>query len=90
MRATGQAEVDLAKADGRWERAYAGQSMMTSPADFEAALDANELARDNFEALTKAQRYPFLWRVETAKKAETRARRIAEFVELLAQGQKAP
>lgn len=86
MRAAGQAEVDAAKADGRWERAYAPPSAITVPADFQAALDRDEKARAFFEGLGKTKRYSFLWRIETARREETRKRRIEQFVELLAQG----
>ncbi len=79
----GQATVDLAKQDGRWEAAYASQRTMTVPPDFQAALDGNLAARDFFDTLNRANRYAFLFRIETAKKAETRARRIQEFIAML-------
>ncbi|CRK16804.1 hypothetical protein BN1723_011085, partial [Verticillium longisporum] len=84
MRASGQAEIDAAKADGRWERAYAGASNIQVPADFQAALLKNSSAKSFFEALNKTQRYPFLWRIETTRRPETRRRRIDEYVTLLA------
>jgi len=84
MRAGGQAEIDAAMADGRWERAYAGSSTIQVPPDFQAALRRNKLAREFFESLNKGQRYPFLFRLESAKLATTRARRIAQFVSILA------
>lgn len=83
MRLAGQATVDLAKQDGRWEAAYASQRTMTVPPDFQAALDGNLAARDFFDTLNRANRYAFLFRIETAKKAETRARRIQEFIAML-------
>lgn len=83
MRPAGQATVDLAKQDGRWEAAYASQRTMTVPPDFQAALDGNLAARDFFDTLNRANRYAFLFRIETAKKAETRARRIQEFIAML-------
>ncbi|EGR47472.1 uncharacterized protein TRIREDRAFT_122497 [Trichoderma reesei QM6a] len=86
MRPTGIAAVEAAKEDGRWERAYAGPATMEVPGDFEDALASNEAARAVFEELSKAQRYSFLWRIQTAVKSETRERRIKEFVDLLAEG----
>ncbi|SPO03167.1 uncharacterized protein DNG_05849 [Cephalotrichum gorgonifer] len=85
MRPAGQAEVDAAKADGRWEQAYSGPSMMDVPQDFQTALNKNRKAKQFFETLGKSQRYPFLFRISTAKKAETRNSRIRQFVDLLAQ-----
>ncbi|KAF6820884.1 hypothetical protein CPLU01_12644 [Colletotrichum plurivorum] len=85
MRPSGQAEVDAAKADGRWARAYSAASVQEVPLDFQAALEGNEEARRFFEALNKTQRYTFLWRIETVKRAETRRRKIGEFVGLLAE-----
>ena len=85
MRPAGQSEVDAAKADGRWEKAYAGSRTIEVPKDFEAALNRNKKAKNFFETLGKTKRFSFLWRIETAKRAETRKRRIDEFVSLLAQ-----
>lgn len=85
MRPEGQAEVAAAKIDGRWERAYASSANAQVPDDFRVALAKNKHAEEFFDALSKAQRYPFLWRIETAKKPETRRRRIEQFVEILAQ-----
>ncbi|KAK1756350.1 bacteriocin-protection, YdeI or OmpD-associated-domain-containing protein [Echria macrotheca] len=85
MRPAGVAEVEAAKADGRWARAYASSSTIVVPDDFQAALDRNKRARDFFATLGKSKRYPFLWRIETAKREETRKKRIGEFVKLLAQ-----
>jgi len=85
MRPAGQAEVDAAKADGRWEKAYAGSSSIEVPDDFQAALDRNKRAKKFFESLGRTKRFSFLWRVGTAKRAETRRKRIDEYVTLLAQ-----
>ena len=74
-----------ARADGRWEAAYEPQSTATVPADFAAALAANSEADAFFATLTGVRRYAFLYRIQDAKRPETRARRIASFVELLAQ-----
>jgi uncharacterized protein YdeI (YjbR/CyaY-like superfamily) len=86
MRPAGQAEVDRAKQDGRWEAAYAPQSQATVPDDFAAALAANPPAEQFFETLRGQNRYAFLYRLQDAKKPETRARRITQFVAMLAEG----
>jgi uncharacterized protein YdeI (YjbR/CyaY-like superfamily) len=88
MRPAGLAAVELAKADGRWEAAYDSPSKVTVPEDLAAALAANPRASAFFATLNAANRYAILWRVHTAKKAETRARRIADFVEMLARHEK--
>ncbi|MEH6422561.1 YdeI/OmpD-associated family protein [Pseudomonas sp. CGJS7] len=88
MREGGQREIDAAKADGRWDAAYAPPSTMPVPDDLARALDAQPKARAFFEGLDKTNRYAVLWRVETAKKAETRASRIEKFVAMLARGEK--
>jgi uncharacterized protein YdeI (YjbR/CyaY-like superfamily) len=86
MRQAGQAEIDAAKADGRFERAYSASSVMEVPEDFQAALDRNKKAKTFFEGLGKTKRYSFLWRIATAKREETRRRNIDRFVALLAEG----
>jgi uncharacterized protein YdeI (YjbR/CyaY-like superfamily) len=86
LRPAGAAQVALARRDGRWEAAYPGQRSAEVPADLAAALDANPLARANFDALDSANRYSILYRVVEAKRDSTRARRIAAFVEMLADG----
>ncbi|KAL7930782.1 bacteriocin-protection, YdeI or OmpD-associated domain-containing protein [Trichoderma chlorosporum] len=86
MKPAGIAAVGAAKEDGRWDKAYAGPATMEVPDDFEAALADNEEAKMTFQGLSKSQRYSFLWRIYTAKKSETRERRIREFVHLLAEG----
>jgi uncharacterized protein YdeI (YjbR/CyaY-like superfamily) len=83
----GQAEIDAAKADGRWESAYAPQGSATVPEDLAAALDADPPARAFFDALTGANRYAILYRVHEAKKPATRAARIAKFVAMCARGE---
>ncbi|MDF0530136.1 YdeI/OmpD-associated family protein [Tsukamurella sp. 8F] len=87
MRPAGQAAVDAAKADGRWDAAYAGPAAATVPPDLQAALDARPGARDFFAGLTSQNRYAVLYRVETAKRADTRARRIADLVDMLERGE---
>jgi uncharacterized protein YdeI (YjbR/CyaY-like superfamily) len=88
MRPAGLAEVERAKADGRWDAAYEPPSKITVPEDLERALDANPTARAAFAALDSQNRYLILYRVHGAKRPETRARRIAQFVEQLAEGRK--
>ncbi|RBY96990.1 hypothetical protein DQ237_05155 [Blastococcus sp. TF02-8] len=83
MRPAGRAAVEAAKADGRWDRAYAGPATITVPEDLAAALDAAPVARTAFEALTSGERYSVLWRVQTAATPATRARRIAAAVQEL-------
>jgi len=88
MRPAGLAEVERARADGRWEAAYAGARTMTVPDDLAAALAANPAAESFFATLDGANRYAVLYRVQDAKRPETRARRIATFVQMLAEGRK--
>jgi uncharacterized protein YdeI (YjbR/CyaY-like superfamily) len=84
MKPAGLAAIEAAKADGRWESAYASQKNMAVPPDFQAALDQNPKAKASFANLKSAQRYSFLFRIHNAKKPETRWKRIQEFVEMLA------
>jgi uncharacterized protein YdeI (YjbR/CyaY-like superfamily) len=88
MRPTGLAAVEAARADGRWERAYAGSATITVPDDLAAALDAEPAARTEFEALDGTNRYAVLWRVHTAGSDATRAKRIAALVQMLAEGRR--
>lgn len=90
MQPSGQAEVDKAKADGRWDRAYDPQSEMTVPDDFAKALKKNKAAAATFETLTRSQTFAFLYRIQDAKKPETRTMRIEKFVASLAEGSKLP
>jgi uncharacterized protein YdeI (YjbR/CyaY-like superfamily) len=87
MRPAGLAEVERAKADGRWDAAYDSPATAAVPDDLAAALEAAGLT-DAFAALDSRNRYSILHRVQTAKKPETRARRIAKFVDMLAAGEK--
>jgi uncharacterized protein YdeI (YjbR/CyaY-like superfamily) len=87
MLPAGLAEIDQAKADGRWAAAYSGQAEASVPADLAAALSANPAAEKMFADLNGANRYAVLYRIETAKRAETRSRRIDQFVEMLARGE---
>ena len=88
MKPAGLAEVERAKADGRWDAAYEPASSAQVPPDLQAALDGNAKAKSFFSTLDAANRYAVLWRVHTAKRAETRARRIAKFIEMLAREEK--
>ncbi|GAB3252970.1 YdeI/OmpD-associated family protein [Chitinimonas naiadis] len=83
MQPAGLAEVERARQDGRWDAAYDSPSKATVPADFQAALDANDAAKAFFTTLDGANRYAMLYRIQTVKKAETRARKIAQFVAML-------
>jgi uncharacterized protein YdeI (YjbR/CyaY-like superfamily) len=87
MRAAGLREIQRAKEDGRWGDAYDSPSAATVPDDFQAALDAEPAAAEFFATLGSTKRYSFLYRITDAKRPETRAKRIAEYVELLARGE---
>lgn len=88
MKPAGLAAVAAAKADGRWEAAYHSFSTAEMPEDFLAALAQEPEAQTFFESLNKTQRYRFFFRITTAKKAETRGKRIADFVAMLKRGEK--
>ena len=87
MQPAGQAQVDAAKADGRWAQAYDGAKTATIPDDLQAALDAAPKAKAFFATVNGTNRYAVLWRVQTAVKPETRAKRIAQLVDMLARGE---
>jgi uncharacterized protein YdeI (YjbR/CyaY-like superfamily) len=87
MHRSGEDEVRRAKADGRWSTAYAGQASAEVPEDLANALAANPRAQAMFLKLTSANRYAILYRIEGAKKIETRARRIEKFIGMLARGE---
>jgi uncharacterized protein YdeI (YjbR/CyaY-like superfamily) len=84
MEPAGQAEIDRAKADGRWADAYDPPSRAEPPDDLVRALARNRSARRFFEELDRTNRYAILWRLQTAKRPETRARRLEAFVQMLA------
>jgi len=88
MEPAGLREVERAKADGRWDAAYDAPSTARVPDDLQAALDANPAATEFFAGLDRQNRYAILHRVQTAKRPETRARRIEKFVAMLAAGEK--
>ncbi|HSJ10238.1 MAG TPA: YdeI/OmpD-associated family protein [Longimicrobiales bacterium] len=87
MRAAGLAEVDAAKADGRWASAYAPPSRITVPDDLQRALDREPDAQRSFDSLDSRNRYAILYRIQDAKKPETRQRRIDNFVAMLVRGE---
>ncbi len=86
MQPEGIAEVERAKADGRWAKAYDGSATAVVPDDLRSALDDAPAAAVAFSGLNSTNRYAILYRVQEAKREETRARRIAQFVEMLAEG----
>ena len=83
MKPAGKREVERAKADGRWDAAYAGQANMAMPDDLEAALAKDADAKRFFSTLDSASRYAILYRIHDTKQPEMRARRVAQFVEML-------
>jgi len=87
MHRSGENEVRRAKADGRWKAAYAGQASAEVPEDLTNALIANPRAQAMFQELSSPNRYSILHRIGSAKKLETRAKRIEQFVEMLARGE---
>ena len=88
MRPAGVAEVERAKADGRWAAAYEGQKTMTVPDDLQRELEARPDAKAFFEGLSSQNRYAILYRLHDAKRPETRARRLEKFVAMLEAGEK--
>lgn len=88
MSAAGLAHVEAAKADGRWEGAYEGSAAMTIPPDFLAALKARPAAKAFFATLDRKNLYPIYYRLHTAKRPETRARRMAQILEQLDRGER--
>jgi uncharacterized protein YdeI (YjbR/CyaY-like superfamily) len=88
MKPAGLAQIKAAKADGRWERAYAGQATAEIPEDFKAALAKNKQAAEFYDSLNKANKYAFIWRLHHVKRPETRAANIEKYVRMLAEGQK--
>jgi len=88
MRPAGLRVINAAKQDGRWAAAYDPSSTNKVPDDFQAALNDNPKAKRFFETLNKANVYAFCWRIQTAKKPETRKARIEKFIEMLSRGEK--
>jgi uncharacterized protein YdeI (YjbR/CyaY-like superfamily) len=85
MRAAGQREVELARGDGRWEAAYEGQRASTVPEDLERALADNDAAREFFATISGVNRYAILYRIGNVKRPQTRAKKIAQYVAMLAE-----
>lgn len=88
MQPAGLQAVERAKQDGRWDAAYDSPKNITIPGDLQAALDSNPAANAFFTTLNSQNRYAILFRIQTAKKAETRARRIQQFMDMLARQEK--
>ena len=88
MRPAGLAEIERAKQDGRWDAAYDSPKTISVPDDLQDELDKNRKAKSFFETLDSRNRYAILFRIHTAKRAETRAKRIREFVEMLERGER--
>jgi uncharacterized protein YdeI (YjbR/CyaY-like superfamily) len=88
MKPAGLAAIERARENGRWEAAYDSPGKAIVPDDFQAELDRNLKAREFFATLNSANRYAILWRIQTVKKAETRAKRIRQFTEMLERHEK--
>ncbi len=87
MTQAGLVEIERAKTDGRWEAAYDSQAGASVPPDFEEALERHPNAKAFFNGISAANRYAITWRLQTAKKAETRAKRMRRFIEMLEKGE---
>jgi uncharacterized protein YdeI (YjbR/CyaY-like superfamily) len=88
MQPAGLAQIEAAKADGRWQAAYSSPADITEPPEFLAALNKNKKAKEFYANLSKSNRYAILWRLHNAKRPATRARNIEKFIAMLAAGQK--
>jgi uncharacterized protein YdeI (YjbR/CyaY-like superfamily) len=88
MKPAGLKAIELAKGDGRWAAAYASQKNISIPEDFQSALDKNKKAKEFFATLNSVNRYAILFRIHNAKKPETRARKIQQFIEMLERNEK--
>lgn len=88
MKAAGMAQVEAAKRDGRWDRAYASPSAAAPPEDFLTELNKSKKAKAFFATLNKANIYPISYRLQTAKKPETREKRLREILAMLERGEK--
>ncbi len=86
MHAAGTAAVEAARADGRWQTAYQGQATMQTPPDLQEALEANPVAAARFETLDAANRYAILYRLNSVRQQQTRERRLARYIDMLARG----
>lgn len=88
MKAAGRKAIERAKQDGRWDKAYESQRTASIPADLQAELDKHPRAAEFFATLNSVNRYAILFRIHTAKKAETRAQRIEKFIQMLEKHEK--
>jgi uncharacterized protein YdeI (YjbR/CyaY-like superfamily) len=88
MEKAGMQQVELAKADGRWQQAYDSSKNMKMPEDFLQQLAMNEKAKAFFDGLNKANQYAIAWRLQTAKKPETRTKRLKEILEMMSEGKR--
>lgn len=88
MRPPGRSAVESAKADGRWQAAYAGSRTATVPADLQRELDEDPQAAEAFAALDASNRYAIIWRLGQAKRPDTRARRLSKYVQMLRAGER--
>lgn len=88
MKPAGLKAIEAAKQDGRWDAAYASQKNISVPEDFQAALDNNQQAKAFFSTLNSVNRYAILFRIHSAKRPETRTKRIQQFLEMLQRGEK--
>jgi uncharacterized protein YdeI (YjbR/CyaY-like superfamily) len=88
MKPAGLNEIERAKRDGRWDAAYDSAGKSVVPSDFQSALDGNARARDFFGTLDSRNRYAVVFRIQTAKTAETRAKRMSQFVQMLERHEK--
>ncbi len=88
MRPMGLQEIERAQQDGRWDKAYQSQSNATVPDDLQTALDANPAAKAFFETLNSVNRYAILYRIHSVKNAETRQKKIAQYIQMLAENKK--
>lgn len=87
MEPPGLEQVNSAKKDGRWEAAYDSQSTIEVPEELEKLLAGNKLAKEFFDSINRAQRYTFLYRIQTAKKPETRQKHIEKAFQMLSNGE---
>jgi uncharacterized protein YdeI (YjbR/CyaY-like superfamily) len=88
MKKAGMQQVELAKADGRWQQAYDSPKNMTLPEDFLQQLSKDKKAKAFFDGLNKANQYAIAWRLQTAKKPETREKRLKEILKMMTEGKK--
>jgi uncharacterized protein YdeI (YjbR/CyaY-like superfamily) len=87
LKAPGVKQIEQAKADGRWDAAYKSQGKAEPPSDFLEALARNAKAKRSFDTLDRANRFAIIYRVNDAKRPDTRSKRISQFVEMLARGE---